>query len=424
MSYQLINASAHNTGIESNSVHSVITSPPYWGLRKYSGDQGVEWQSVTYAPMAGLPPITIPTMRCDLGMEATPEAYIGHLILVMREMWRVLRNDGTAWVNLGDSYSGSGKGGQSEEKRSANWQPEYTNKGNVPLGLKPKDLVQIPARFALAAQADGWYVRSDMPWIKRNCMPESTTDRPTTTIEHVYLLAKSENYFFDAEAIKQPVAESSIERLSQNIDGQIGTSRANGGAKTNGNLKASGNLSGRSFRSSDMFFKTWQGLLINENETPISFVVNPSGYHGAHFATWPEKLVEPMIMASTSTKGVCPECGAQWERIMEKVGETQQRWAKGASVIDAAYNGQVGESSVLKTGNVAVKATIGWEPTCTCNLSDPIPATVLDPFSGSGTTGRVSNRLGRNYIGVDISNEYLTDLAPERLGNIQYEMTW
>ena len=177
---RLINASAHKTGIESGSIHAVITSPPYWGLRKYAGEQGIEWDAVTYAPMAGLPEIEIPAMRCGLGEEPTPESYIGHLILVMREMWRVLSDDGTAWVNLGDSYNGSGgAGGDYSEDGLKFGQPKYP--GRRISGLKPKDLVMIPARFALAAQADGRYLRSDIIWSKPNPMPESVTDWTIST---------------------------------------------------------------------------------------------------------------------------------------------------------------------------------------------------------------------------------------------------
>lgn len=403
---QLINASAHKTGIESGSVHAVITSPPYWGLRKYAGDQGIEWESVAYAPMAGLPEIEIPAMQCGLGEEPTPEAYIGHLILVMREMWRVLRSDGTAWVNLGDSYNGSGGPGSQYDNKASNGMKgtftKYTNANKKQEHLKPKDIVMIPARFALAAQADGWYLRSDIIWSKPNPMPESVTDRPTKAHEYIYLLAKSQSYFYDAEAIKEPsgghnglAASFKRETKEQLIPKQT-------------------NIQHRIDRDDRVDTGS-------RNKRSVWNVATQS-YSGSHFATWPEKLAEVMVLASTSAHGSCSKCGSPWERIMEKVGEAQQRWAKGASVIDAAYNGQVGESSVLKTGNVAIRQTVGWQPTCTCN-ADTVPATVLDCFNGSGTTGRVANRLGRKYIGVDISDEYLTKLAPERLSNIQYQMS-
>lgn len=452
--YQFIRASAHATGLPEKSVHAVITSPPYWGLRKYAGDQGIMWDAVSYAPMAGLPQITIPAMQCGLGEEPTPEAYIGHLILVMREMWRVLRDDATCWVNLGDSYAGSwgnygGQNrGQGKQRQIVNgslvgskayegkeqWRPPTSN---GPPGLKPKDLVQIPARFALAAQADGWWVRSDIIWAKPNPMPESVTDRPTKAHEYIYLLAKSPRYFYDNEAIKEPLKESSIQRISQPTFGE-----QTGGEKDYG---ANGVNSNRSMRRTLENFAASNGVrfggnkadgygtrLASGNEWQATSGANKrsvwnvptSPYHGAHFATWPEALVETMVLASTSARGVCPQCGAPWKRVMEKIGEIRQRWKEGAAVVDAQWGGGVGASSVIATGNVAVRQTVGWKPTCQCSVEDVVPATVLDPFNGSGTTGRVANRLGRAYIGVDVAEEYLTDLSAKRMENIQYEMSW
>ena len=403
MTYQLIQASAHQTGLPDKSVHMICTSPPFYGLRVYSGEQMIEWPTVRYSPMPGLPEITIQGCepgcvhewgntlvvhqrgsvgekstlmgpqnggrkqeveqgaycihcggwRGGLGNEPHPEAFIGHLILVMREMWRILRDDGVAWVNLGDSYNGSGgAGGDYGPGGSKEGQPKFP--GRKVGGLKPKDMIQIPARFALAAQADGWYVRSRLPWLKRNGMPDSCTDRPSQVIEDIFLLAKSEKYYFDMQAIKQPVAEASIGRLSQDIEHQIGTTRANGGAKTNGNLKAVGSISGgRNFRSSDLFFKTWQGLVTSDDGEPLAMVVNPKGYSGAHFACWPLEIPLTCIKAS------CPPDGV-----------------------------------------------------------------VCDPFNGSGTTGRAALQLNRSYIGIDVSQEYLEDLAPERLSNVQIELAF
>ena len=269
---RLIQASAHNTGLPDQSVHMIATSPPYWGLRAYAGEQRIDWPGVLYSPMPGLPMLSIPAQTCGLGEETTPEAYIGHLILVMREMWRVLRNDGTCWVNLGDSYNGSGgAGGDYGPGGIKEGQPKY--KGRDAGTLKPKDLCLIPARFALAAQADGWWLRSDIIWAKPNPMPESVTDRPTKAHEYIYLLAKSQRYFFDAEAVKEPVTDTTIQRLQQDIDRQNGSGRAHGGAKTNGPIKAAGYVSGRNRRT------VW------------AIATRP--YSGAHFATWPPDLVRP-----------------------------------------------------------------------------------------------------------------------------------
>lgn len=377
---RFINASAHETGLEPESIHCIVTSPPYWGLRAYAGNQGVIWPSVDYAPMPGLPAITIPSMQCDLGQEPSPDAFIGHMILILREMWRVLRKDGTCWVNLGDSYNGSGgAGGDYSEGGRKHGQPKYKGR-KVKDGLKPKDKVLIPARFALAAQADGWYVRSDLPWMKRNCMPESAEDRPTTVIEYVYLLAKSPEYYFDVEAIKQPSTKQNGKAASFKRDTKEMLIPGQSATQHREDREDREDTGTRFFRSSDLFFKTWQGAITNEDDDPIALVVNPVGYSGAHFATWPERLVEPMILAGTSAHGVCNHCGAHWERD---------------------------------------QVPAGWAPSCTCENNQPIPATVLDPFAGSGTSIRVANKLGRDGIGIDISNRYLEELAPARVSNIQ-----
>lgn len=164
----LINADARTIPLADRSVHLVVCSPPYFGLRKYeAGDS-------------------------QIGLEPTPEEFIEAIVIAGREIWRVLRDDGCWWLNLGDSYAGSGKGGQSESKRSDGWQPTYANHGNTPIGYKPKDKLLIPHRVAMALQADGWWVTQDMPWIKRNPMPESAKMRPTTAHEYVFLLAKGQ----------------------------------------------------------------------------------------------------------------------------------------------------------------------------------------------------------------------------------------
>lgn len=487
--HKLFKMSAHKTGLGDKSVHAIITSPPYWGLRKYAGEQCVSWDEMSFAPMAGLPLLTIPAMTCGLGNEPTAEAYIGHLILVMREMWRVLREDGTCWVNLGDSYA---------ESKDAS-------------GLKPKDLYMIPARFALAAQADGWYLRGDIIWAKKNPLPESVTDRPTKAHEYIFLLAKNDRYFYDRMAILQPLKESSIQRISQpNFWQQTGGEKDYGNEvnknrsmrRTLENFAVSSGISGNSHESdeigsevqtslfdevlsdgnSDTFSENNRGVTPprfggdkaegydrsvysgNEwmptggankrdvwfaNEEDNSFVrfcdeqgvdlvalacayqdaagnvddvwlIATKPYKGAHFATYPEDLVEPMVLAATSARGVCPACGAPWARVVEKGGTVYQDGGNRKRA--DAPGAEVSASSEYRTGTIEGKKTIGWQPTCECNEAETIPATVFDPFSGSGTTGRVANRLGRNYIGGDISSEYLSELAPERLGNIQYEI--
>lgn len=203
----------------SKSVNCCVTSPPYFGLRDYGHDG-------------------------QIGLEETPEQYVAKLVDVFREVRRVLKDDGTLWLNLGDSYAGSGKGGNSESKRSKNWQPEYANHGQT-YGLKQKDLIGIPWMVAFALRADGWYLRQDIIWSKPNPMPESVTDRCTKSHEYIFLFSKSKKYYFDHEAIKKPVASSSIDRLSQDVESQAGSSRVPG--KTNGTMKAVSSWKGSSF---------------------------------------------------------------------------------------------------------------------------------------------------------------------------------
>jgi DNA modification methylase len=362
MSYKLINASAHDTGLPAKSVHCVVTSPPYFGLRSYAGEQDVEWPEVQYAPMAGLPMILIPGchqncqhewtttvieskhkddgikgstlgggkatqaqsqrepitqgtcihcggMRCGLGAEPTPEAFIGHLILVMREMWRVLRDDGTAWVNLGDSYNGSGgAGGDYGIGGIKEGQPKYP--GRKISALKPKDLMMIPARFALAAQADGWYLRSDIIWHKPNPMPESVTDRCTKAHEYIYMLAKSEKYYFDADAIKEPAQDWGT-RDRTNMRGGTTDPKLKHHGLENGNSAATG----RNKRS------VWK--------------IATSPFAGAHFATFPIELPLTCIKAGTSEHGVCAKCQAPYERVTEKENSTWEMRKKAGATIGA-----------------------------------------------------------------------------------------
>jgi DNA modification methylase len=394
----LINASAHDTGLDALSVHCIVTSPPYWGLRSYKGEQRIEWPAVEYSPMPGLPALSIPAMTCGLGEESTPEAFIGHLILVMREMWRVLRDDGTCWVNLGDSYASDIKGsGGPSKKQASNAGSFYSVSQRLDHGLKPKDLCLIPARFALAAQADGWYIRNDIIWAKPNPMPESVTDRCTKAHEYVWLMAKSQRYFYDAEAVREEATDPeyrTVGRIRPTSDPLWSES-------------ATGNNRGG-------LHNQVEGRTTRNRRTVWNIATSP--YSGAHFATWPPKLVEPMILAGTSARGVCPTCGSPWERVVERSGGTRQA---GDSRAVAMGHSSTGPTAVMRAGEPMDTTTTGWRATCECPPADPIPATVLDPFNGSGTSGTVALDLGRAYIGVDISTEYVTELAEERIGGTQ-----
>ena len=234
----------------------------------------------------------------QIGLEETPEQFIQKMVDVFHEVKRVTRDDGILWLNFGYSYAGSGCG-----------------------CLKPKDLMGIPWRVAFALQADGWYFRSAMPWIKRSCMPESTTDRPTSAIEYIFLMTKSAKYFYDGDAVRVGCEPTTLERNNYKR-----TRKQNGGGSDEslktvdqmpldfGDMESTGT---RNYRNSDPFFESWQGLY-SESENPLAFVINPQSRPELHFATFPDLLAATCIKAGTSEYGCCPVCGAPWERVVEK----------------------------------------------------------------------------------------------------------
>jgi DNA modification methylase len=349
-----------------------VTSPPYWGLRDY----GVEGQ---------------------IGLEPTPEEYVEKMVEVFREVRRVLRDDGTLWLNLGDSYANAG-GAQQPHRDSCGGIGKKGTRGTQPYhaagggferpsalagGLKPKDLVGIPWRVAFALQADGWYLRSDIIWSKPNPMPESVTDRPTKSHEYVFLLTKRARYFYDADAVREANIGAGWERSHADRHGH-------GNGEIGASVRFGNNPAGRNRRT------VWE---IATQPTPE-----------AHFATFPEALVEPCIKAGTSERGACPECGAPWRQVVEKGGGTT-----GASWHD--------HSNDLKRGQVAppsatfrdyYRRDIGWQPSCTCGTEETMPCVVLDPFGGSGTVAKVARDLGRSSILIEINPEYV-QIAKKRL---------
>lgn len=343
------------------SVHCCVTSPPYFGLRDY----GVDGQ---------------------LGLEPTPDEFVEAMVEVFREVWRVLRDDGTLWLNLGDSYANGSFGTLCDRQHllSSGVSSEHV----VAVALKPKDLIGIPWKVAFALQADGWYLRQDIIWHKPNPMPESVRDRCTKAHEYIFMLTKKPKYYFDHEAVKEPMAASSIPRLKQNVAAQVGTSRANGGAKTNGNFKAAGDVN--------------SGL---RNRRTV-WTVTTKPFKEAHFATYPPDLIEPCILASTSQGGVCAQCGTPYERLVERTSMVIDRSERTHS------KGRTRSSGTMVSPPTA--ETLGWQQGCDC-LSDCVPGTVLDPFFGAGTTGLVAQQHGRNWIGCELNPDY-AEIARKRLG--------
>ena len=360
-----------------NSVHCCVTSPPYWGLRDYGHD-------------------------AQIGLEDTPEAYVARMVEVFREVRRVLREDGTCWLNLGDSYNSVGSGKNPGGFQGALMRKDMSRNAAYPRhdvkqvfsGLKPKDLVGIPWRVAFALQSDGWWLRQDIIWHKPNPMPESVTDRCTKSHEYVFLLTKTKQYFYDAEAVKDPAIYAGDNRGARS-DSRRGT-------KCN-------SMSG----ITSMF----------RNKRSV-WTITTKPYSGAHFAVMPTDLVEPCIKAGTSEKGCCPSCGNPWERVMENSRVMRHELPKdNINYRPARYSRKSGNADDYSNGGAQAfskTTTTGWRSTCTCG-GDPVPCTVLDPFSGSGTVGVVSTKLSRNYIGIELNPKYLA-LSEERLNGVQINL--
>lgn len=389
MTTHIIQGDARATGLAAALFHCVATSPPYFGLREYGDDDR------------------------EIGDEPTPDEYIAEMRKVGREVWRVLRDDGTWWLNLGDSFAASG-GHASHGKISAASAAAGMNKPTkAPAGIASKNLLMIPQRVALALQADGWIIRAQIPWIKANVMPESVRDRPTVAHEYVFLLAKSQRYFWDADAVRMPNVEPI--RSTSPTRGQTAWSvNSSSHPQRDSNGGVGGNPAGRNLRTSDFFHAGLDeyaahlahvrengGLLLSPNDDPLTFLINPVGNKLAHFAMWPPRLVAPMIKASTSEKGCCPKCGAQWARVVERpfVGDNS---TKGRAYADTRNpSGRVPGSDTR--GCPSYKGqTLGFSPSCKCNAGDPISCRVLDPFAGSGTTLQVCEALGRDSWGVEL----------------------
>jgi DNA modification methylase len=278
-----------------------VTSPPYWGLRDYGNDG-------------------------QLGLEPTPQEFVENLCQVFDEVRRVLADDGTLWVNLGDSYANGGMSNPSAKSTLGGGKDrgaaDYSIARKVPAGLKVKDLVGIPWRFAFAMQDRGWYLRQDIIWAKPNPMPESVTDRCTKSHEYVFLLTKNSTYYFDHEAIKEPAIHANDRRNGKGRHTYTGKRAENDG------------LVQQSF------------VTVNDTRNKRSvWTVTTKGYKEAHFAVYPPELITPCVLAGSAE------------------GDT-----------------------------------------------------VLDPFSGSGTTGEVGLTHGRNYVGVELNPEYAA-LSEKRITN-------
>jgi DNA modification methylase len=452
------------------SVHCCVSSPPYYGLRDYGIESQVwggdprcehEFSREMRAGMSGgtaSAKVQIKrhgasehgfchcgAWRGDLGLEPTLDLYLDHMVEIMRAVRRVLRKDGTCWVNIGDSYASGTTAKRTAPKTSVDvggWLDAEIQGGacvHSP-GFKQKDLMLIPWRLAIRLQEDGcadlkacrtiervraelfaeyedkmpervaavldrldaeyreakgesWWVRSAIVWSKAAPMPESVTDRPTSAWEPVFLLTKSAKYFWDQEAVREDFAD---ERMG--CDGGTAPSQRNRGGRTDGLTKPSGiNPSANGGRNM-------------RNHWPLG----PAPFPEAHFATFVPEIPRRAILAGTSQKGVCPQCGAPWCR------QYASRYVKSpvhgvGSVVGRHY--ETGSNGWDGAGYPRLNketTTIGWQPSCSCAAGDAVPATVLDPFLGAGTTALVADRLGRDCIGIELNPAYAA-MAENRL---------
>lgn len=293
---------------------------------------------------------------------------------MFEEVKRVLRKDGTLWLNLGDSHASSGGERMGSSDGFVGRKEPRARRKFVP-GSKVKDLVGIPWRVALRLQEMGWYLRSDIVWAKPNAMPESVTDRPGKAHEYVFLLTRSPRYYYDFEAVREPAKVGW--RNSRFDTGDTAAVQRNVSKLERQRDEATRNLR-----------DVW--------------VVPAEAYNASFFAIMPDRLVVPMVRAGTSAYGVCQECGAPWKRVADVEKMVLDRSARTHS------KGQTRASGSMVRPRTST--TVGWEATCD-HEAGAVPATVLDPFAGTGTTLRVARRFLRRSIGIDLDTSYLTDRA-------------
>ena len=352
---------------ESESIDTIITSPPYWGLRDY----GVEGQ---------------------LGLEKTPEEYVAKLVEIFREVKRVLKKEGNCWLNLGDTYSAarwsSGVGQPMNKMKDTHRAGEYTE--NRQSNLPDKNLVGIPWRVAFALQADGWYLRQDIIWAKPNPMPESVTDRFTKSHEYIFLLTKNAKYYFDSAAIAEPAIRA-------------------------GDIPKGGALYREKIDKKMMVFRNADKPVAETRNKRSVWTITTKPYKEAHFATFPADLILPMVKAGCP-EFVCKKCGKTKKRIYQTNNPKGITGRNGKPMVNKGivdtYNGkqriEPGHNSTVYSS----AKFIGYTK-CNCNVGF-VSGIVLDPFMGSGTTAYVARSLGRNYVGIELNKSYIA-LANKRL---------
>ena len=378
-------------------VQTCITSPPYFGLRNYQG--GTE----------------------EIGQEQTPESYVQKMVEVFREVRRILRDDGTVWLNLGDSYASNGCYINAWYEKEHNKDKKHLHTENREryedrkafrggeFNIKAKDLIGIPWRVAFALQADGWYLRQDIIWHKPNPMPESVTDRCTKAHEYIFLLSKKPHYYFDHEAIREPAAESSAARMlrgvsdtHKNVNGAPGQTAHSMNKPRPRQFGAKVQEGTKRGDVGNTFVDTGK-----RNKRSV-WTVTTKPFRGAHFATFPKDLIEPCVLAGTSQRGCCSKCGAPWERQIESTRIARNELPpEDPRYRPNTYKGAYGEINGKGDAGYNSTKTLGWSASCKCKDAEVVPCTVFDPFTGSGTTAIVSLKHNRNFIGTELNPEYI-----------------
>lgn len=385
---QIINADVIEglTSLPDQSVHCVVTSPPYLALRRYAGVTPRTWTDGT---------------SCVLGEEPSLYTYIDHMVEVFSHLRRIMHPTGTFWLNIGDSYQHGGpQPSTGVHKRNGVPLPEDYKREKV--FKSKKQLGMVPARVAIALQEAGWILRNDIIWAKGlsfcpaysgSVMPESIQDRAIWSHEHLFHFALNDKYFYDLNGCKEPYADSTLAEAEKDYTGEATKDYESAGAQNPSDSKRR------------ILASVTQGGGRNLRNV---WVIPKEPLKEAHFAAFPTKLVEPVIKLGSSEKGVCPKCGNPWERVThkEEVPQDVKDQFNAARIRSVADTGRSDGYTARKPHYRRRILGEGWRPTCDHADLSPIPATILDPFSGSGRAGIVAKRLGRSFIGIDASPEY------------------